>query len=231
MKPSSFDVYVLVALTLVSSATSTSARAKKALAFAEESYEDAGEVMSDLQSPIPQRPVMHEQQQSFLATSSQQFQQQAEASEIVMRFSEAVQKNSQALMALEAEQEKLAQRETSFEHRILAGKSVDTDSGGVWIQIASKGTPCKTFSKGGEGPVTDEDTCRDACVNAEGLYGGDWDKKSTADAEGNAGGKCNCQLKKNNRNKWREICNDKGVGLSLSLLSVLSTLAMLLREF
>merc|ERR1719440_2216213 len=102
MKHTSFHVIVFVALSLFRGASSTSSQAKKARAYAEASYEDAGEVLSDLAIPNQPSPTMRSAQgrQSFLATSSQQ---QDASSELLVRFSQAVQSNSQALMALESQ--------------------------------------------------------------------------------------------------------------------------------
>merc|ERR1719478_707656 len=244
------NVSIVLAFSLVGDVTSTTARAKKALALARQSYADMDEAMTDdlpqvsdlaiyEQDPmalLPNEPSTvagYQDRRSFLATSvtqgrqqaatseaSSQAQQQAASSEFVTRLSEAIQKNSQALLGLEAQQEQLVSREAAFEDRIHKNANMNSEASGegVWVQMASSGS-CGSFKKNGEGPITGSRSCNNACITAEGLPGGDWDP-----------GRCRCQLKRGNYNQWREICNDKGAALSLSIVTVLSIFVVLLRE-
>jgi len=188
------------------------------------------------QQQLQQQQTESTQFQQQSSDSSQQFHGQ-QAFEIVTRFSEAVEKNSQALIALESEQERLTQREADFEARMLAARKPTPSKDGEKEDGAKEDTakedtakedtakvavavPCKDYSK--PDPVTDTKSCVSAC-DADGLYGGDF--------KGSKGsGNCNCQVEKGNKEKSSEVCNDRGSGLTLSLVSVLSTILMMLHN-
>merc|ERR1719326_2486156 len=108
-------IYFTLAVSLLRQGSCSTALAKKARDLAEEGYNDAQGVEDGLQNS---NQGARQGSNVFLSMSSQHVQQ-AQSSELMMRFSEAVERNSQALIALEAEQEQLSQREAAFESRML----------------------------------------------------------------------------------------------------------------
>lgn len=243
MKNISFTILLLAGVSFFHEVASTSTRAKKALALAKQGYNDAEEFLNGIEGSqvSPTQPLGQPGQggASFLATSGQQTRQQQQlqqqqlqqSAQIVMRFSDAVEKNSQALVALEGEQEQLSRQEAAFEAKVLAEQRRSTEEhshntgGGIWLQVASRGKKCKEW-KGGA--VKDEKSCRRACENVKDKDG------NTVQWEGKPGkGTCSCKLKTEGdetEEKYKEICNDNsGAGLSLSLASALGLIVMLIQ--
>jgi len=233
-----FAVFVLASVSFVLDVASTSIKAKTALTrqshndveqFVNINRAEGSEEMGYSPFVPPGRGGA-----SFLATSgqrlrqqqSQQQQQLRQSAQIVMRFSEAVEKNSQALVALEAQQEQLSRREATFEAKVLLAskRSTEQHSGGFSLEVASKGSKCKSYAGGA---IKDEESCLEAC---ESVGDAESDKGKF---EGKSGkGSCSCKLKSDGDDKednWKEICNDnKGAGLSLSFASTLGIFLMLL---
>jgi hypothetical protein len=143
--------------------------------------------------------------ESFLGVAAQaaQGQGQGDTTALVSRLSDAVEAQSKAMMMLENEVEQITAREVAFERKEDAR----------WRSMATEA--CSSYSKNSVGPVTDESSCKDACVTGEGLKGGSWKSGSSS---------CSCRVK---TSSYRTICGTSG--LSISLLATLGMLTFFLR--
>mmetsp|Transcript_27203 Transcript_27203/g.43652 ORF Transcript_27203/g.43652 Transcript_27203/m.43652 type:complete len:227 (+) Transcript_27203:57-737(+) len=207
--------------------TKTSATTKVKV-HSKKSYEDAadfhgGQAPQMLMQPFSDPPVASTQAssrqmqipanrasngESFLGMSGQATQGD-ESSIMLSRLSDAVESQSKAMVILESDFEKLSAREAAFERKEDA----------MWLLKAKGKVACSSYSKKGYGPISDKDTCDDACYSAEGLRGGNI-KGSGASLS------CSCKVK-SGHSQYQTICGSSG--LSLSSLAILGMLAILLR--
>jgi hypothetical protein len=132
--------------------------------------------------------------ESLLGVTAQVSQSQSQGggdtTALVSRLSHAVEAQTKAMMMLESEVEEINAREIALE-RTSAAKP-----------------ECSLYSKQGYGPITDTDSCKNACEKAEGLKEGSFLNE-----------KCSCKVK---QNAYRTIC-----GTSRLSISLLATLGML----
>lgn len=145
---------------------------------------------------------------SFLGVASD-----AGPSDLLGHLTDAVQAQSQALMALKRQQAHFAAQDLAFE-------ATEEDT----IEDLSQRVPmrkCKTYNRNGALPPKDQSSCLDACMTARGFSTpGAYETRAMYEPTVD-GGLCDCAQ----GGRKRRICNDNGSRMSASA-SIVSVLVM-----
>jgi hypothetical protein len=123
--------------------------------------------------------------------------QEQGSSALMSRLVAAELAQTKALLAIQARQDELEDREAQFEAHALS--------------LDASAANCSTFTKNGCGPVTNDQSCDNCCRTGEGLRSGSF-----------SGGKCSCHVR---QGRYRTICTDGSVKMFTSMLSILLILA------
>mmetsp|Transcript_23246 Transcript_23246/g.37094 ORF Transcript_23246/g.37094 Transcript_23246/m.37094 type:complete len:371 (-) Transcript_23246:79-1191(-) len=144
----------------------------------------------------PSRPRTSGIASEYYASLLQSKSQEQGSSALVDRLISAELAQTQAMLAIQARQDELEERETELEaltHRF------------------SSGVTCAAFKKNGCGPITDSQTCGQCCSLSEGLMAGQASFK---------GSSCSCIVAPN---RYRTICSEeKNSSSTKEVVSILS---------